>query len=435
MAVALEEILARFSIDDRATKNLKKMDRTVDKTTTGLEKAEKQTEDTQRAFKKLGRGTATRSHNVGGGGGGGGRGGGGTLSGIAGAMAGFGALIAIPLMAMKSVAQRFEQGISVKGEVRQVAADFSNAFGKKLRVSLDTVDTFFDNQDLRKAFTGLAETGIDPSLIERSSKNLSAFAKAQGFTSMGQAVQALTSGQVKYGRGLDETSIRQIQGLVPALQQGGEAANIAFREISQILERNQKPLQENAKQTERFTGKVQRQQNEIIRTNRDMAIEATKPGLTGQDPMEAYRSAKMVERGYNRIEQALGSGAGTAVRKATEFAEDKMDIKVPGRAAGGRVNTGSIYEINEGNRKREYFQPLAPGKVVTNNDLQNKMSAQEKSGNNKSSIIITVPITVNATGNNTARQTAQTMRREIRRTLDEMARNDFRQQSALPMRG
>ena len=484
MPVALEEVLATFTIKDQASKVYKKLkvqnaeakqgflavEKQVEKTDKslsgfGAKAAKKQKTEGRKKTEAAGKGIGGTIENIAGGGGleaG--------LSAIAGALPyGLGAVIMAPIIAMKMATTRFVQGVALQQELGKIANDFNQSFSEKARNALSSVDSFFESDDLKKAFSSLSETGIDPKTIEGSAKTLTEFAKSQGLQSLTEGINALQSGTIKYGRGLKESDIRQLQALAPALQEGGIAAESAFRVMTKILERNSATMGKAADATEKNIGGIQRVQNTITATEKSAATDILRTGEGVKEGLESYQAGKAVEKRVNRVIDYVGQKSGTAVGKLEKRFGGSDESPTGKRAGGGNVLKNRPVLVGENGPEK--FTPWTSGDVTNQsqnrkragggNVLKNRPVLVGENGpekftpwtsgdvtnqsQNRNGVGITSPTTVSNIqnfynsfyikiegGNGMA---ADNIQRAVKNALNDLSKTTFRQASGLPMRG
>lgn len=459
MAEALEIILAELSIDS-PEKEVKKIDKVLSKLKKNLKGTEKEAGKFSKTFGKLkspglqraGRGLQRVGRGA--------RRGAGALTGGFGGIPIIGGAIAAALGAMSATRGRFIAGVSLKKELITLSNDFRSAFGKRAKSVLALVKeegNFFREDDFRAGFTALRDAGIDPKSITKNISSITKFAKAQGFTTVTEAVQALTAGRVKAGRGLGVTQIKQIEALAPFTQDVA-SAGVAFERIVEILKSASPQLEKFAKKTTDATEGIVKQSNTV----RDMTETTTLLGRVTKDSAGKFKSLQPIfektERNARISNDATAkladatsgivSGFIALVPEAITRAKKLFDEagKVIKTVAGALGTTTSrlvervakLRGITVGEAKRQVeaktFKKLSPAEIQAvqfGNSIKEPPKPPSAPLQKKTTASININVNITAPSDDIGNSVAK----EIRKTLNLLARTTFRHNTGLILSG
>lgn len=428
MAEAFEIILAELAIKDLSTKDLKKIDKALSRTKKNIKSTEKSTGKLSKTFGRLkspglqraGRGVRRVGRGV--------RRGVGGLTGGFGGIPIIGGAIAAALAAMSATKARFVSGVSLKRELDELANDFRAAFGKQAKKVLSIVKkegNFFREDDFRAGFTALSDAGIDPESIQKNISNITQFAKAQGFTTVTEAVQALTAGRIKAGRGLGVTReeeaqrIIQLQALAPFLQNVA-SAEVAFQEINKILESAAPSLKKFAKATDINTKKIIGQSNVI----RDETEKTAKAGIKFEGIFkQTEANTRIINNATAQLASATAGTVSGLIRLVPKIVEGaKTAFEGIKKGAGflqkffpGAIDLEKLKKSLEPVKKTGKIQLIPKPRPVP----------QQRGASINIDINVTAP----------TEQIGSSVAKEIRKTLNLLARTTFRHNTGLILSG
>lgn len=452
----LEVDVARLTLDDDATGELKKVDKKLDRTNKKLEQTEKQTEDVGREVKKtgniftksfrriqdgakktgasirrlgdqtkkLGRGAgkagagATKSAAAAGSGGG--------LGGAFGSLPfGLGAGIALGFASVEKVRRDFVSGLGVKKELLGIANDFNSALkGERKSVLREFRKTgVFRTEDIQAAATSLADAGVSGEAIKKNADILSKFALSQGFTDISEAIGAVRGGTIKAGRGIDTADIVQFRE-ISSLLSSVETADIGFKLLTDILEKNRTQIEKNAKTTQKTLGNVTRQQNEQIKFEQDRAVKAAS---IDESLITASRDFVEIADDLSRV---VAEPAGKVLSGGVDLAR-RFGV-IDKRQLGGTVQKGRSFLVGE--RGPELFIPPQSGQVINNNKMEKAANASPGRSSMSKSVSINAPINITlpqGTAANTAQAFGREFEKEVSKVMNKFAATVLREESGL----
>jgi hypothetical protein len=461
-AAPLEVDVAQFKMEDLTSKDFKKLDKKLKNTIKKFIETEKQAKKTGKALSKLGTGFKKIS----------GMGGAGIAKGFKGVTGGIGglanaataipilgAMIAASLVAVQSVKQKFQEGVSLKKELLTFSTNFQASFKGQASDVLKSFkkDGFFRREDIEANLTALTDAGVSPEAVQKNIDILKSFAKSQGFTNIGQAVAALKGGQIKAGRGIETPDIIQFKE-ISSLLGNVATANSGFEFLIQILNKNSKSINKSAEENSKSLGKITKTQNMIIDTQQKLTLQGREAGK------DVFKAASKVTEIQNKAMVKMAAGGDFAVRTIASIIDasqggDKA-LKLPGggsslkaiikkldifgdfskpkkRAGGGSVSPNSSYTVGE--KGRELFTPDRSGRIINNNELNNSRSIVNKniadhSRSSKSTVdksVINNTNTFNIKINVAPGEAPKKLKQEITQILNRLASTTFRQQAGL----
>lgn len=347
----LQIAAAELVLKDLASKSAKKIEKSVDRTSKSLGKAEKLTKKTDKTLKKLSKSfdkvrqssvkagnAAQRSfqkirkservqrvgsrvrRGAGRGAGIAGRvAGGGGLGGAFGAVPLVGGILAGIFAALQVSKGRFVAAVTLKKELKKLREDFKTEFNISAKRVKALGKGFFRTRDIQAAFVNLTDAGINALDIEKAAPDLQRFAKSQGFASLQQGLEALTSGSIRAGKGLSTIDIKRIQALAPFTKDVA-TSQIAFQQIADILKSNSVTMGKFSKLTQKNLGSLQKTFNAIE------SIEETsiKRASTGKKAFIAFKTAIKLQRSGQDAAAKVASEAAPIVRVGIEKLESGL---------------------------------------------------------------------------------------------------------------
>ncbi len=495
MAKSLDISAAELSLKDKVTKNLKKIDKSLDKSNKRLLKTEKQGKQTEKqmtklskSFDKVGR-SSKKLQAAGFGRGGRGerfrqgaqrvgrgarRGGAGAARGIGAFTGGVGAIpivggvIAATLGAISTSRSNFIAKVSLQKELKKLANDYSTAFSKRAQDIIADVKgpSFFRGRDVQTALTGLQAGGVGGAQIAKNAQLLRTFGKAQGLTSLTEAMQNLSSGAIKAGRGLSVIDIKRLQVLGPMLKDVARAP-IAFEQITNILKSAN--LEEQAKRTEKSTlAAAQANANWVDNMRESAVVQAgsAKAFQTGQDAIigtnkaiDAFSNAtapavsKSIKgissfvdeltaprqsiRSTNPIEQFKNLGRAAQDFSKGRFKEGILGRKIPAKADGGPKKRGQLTLVGE--RGPELLDESISGNIVSTQRTKSLLGGgggggQMSQGGGSTTKNITFSPTINVNVNGGDVNLGESIGQQVRNELENMV-NSMRFETGMSLQG
>jgi hypothetical protein len=441
MPSALEMVFAEMTVKDLASPNLKKISDAAMKDAKALGEAEKAATKAQSAFSKISSffsgkdsiyatgGSAIMSINS-------------SAQGMAqaiGSGSGFhqaisqihlvGPYLAAAITAMHTTAQMYVAGVNQERTDQIIKGNYQRAFANSTKTNIEALqDGMFRAKDAMAAMTSLRDMGVSEKAITESGSTLARFAKSQGLGSAQEAVQALVSGNIKQGRGVEDPQIQVIKQAVTQMGKSGASADVIFRYVVGILNDQSKTMDMHAaafKATAgsaiRTVGKIQDAEEGLVkRGGRAQNAAAYWEGLgfrRAEQDLTTF-AGRNVGGAINATKNALMSeGAGKIGRGAATYGKMLIgDFKgayedLTGKATGGPVRRGQSYVVGE--RRPEVFTPSQTGTIIPN------MPSGGRGGN-------TYNINVYANEGD-----GHSIAQKVKETIENLARGEWRINSGL----
>lgn len=366
--MSLQAVLAEMTLKDLASPNLEKIRKAVLADVEAMKKGEKQANVFQKSLGKIKGFTAGIGKTMAGANAGAQN----ITAGVAGG-SGFnqavsqihivGPYLAAALTAMEGSAQNYVAGVRLQQVQTKAQTNFSMMFKKNVVQSTKLMtDTMFHLRDKQQALTALADQGVKEETIGKSADVIGAFTKSQGLSTLEEGVNALMSGNVKAGRGLNSVQIKLIQAYAPLLRDT-MTADIGMRGIARVLNKSEKQINTAGDEFEKGAGGMQKA---------TVAIQSMEEATTvlGTGSAEAFESAHTVKQMNNTLMNTLGGLAGTAVGKIEDLVVSRLgkgggakgSKKMKKRARGGEVSPSEEFLVGE--EGPEVFRPNTSGRIV-----------------------------------------------------------------------
>lgn len=419
MGKALQVVLAEYTVKDAASASLTNIYRKNEQVNKSLRQGEQQAKKTQKSLEAMSKGIKGIGDNVK-------RMGGGTMNGMGTAMnsggsglvakiPGIGGLFSAASSAVESAAQEFVAGISAGKNIKLLSNNFASAMG----IGLDK--SIYRARDRMAAYTKLGDIGVDKSLVGKNQAALEQFAKSQGHGSMDEAIQALASGNIKQGRGLDKSQIDLINAYKDLLG-NAHTASTGFELIAGVLKEAEKGTKKYADAMDRSgTSAMVRTEGNIqtgeenytadgaaLFSGRNYAAMMRSRNMDRQTRARTQRAARGINNAQNRVvgnitnlydnisQHGLVEGYRRANQQAAQETQEtggvgnyifgnEDEAPTPRRAEGGPVAAGQMYTVGE--HGRETFIPNSSGRIASAQSTKNMGGAKVTIHNH-----ITVPM-------------------------------------------
>lgn len=388
-----------MTVKDAASASLTNIYRKQEQVNKALKMGEQQANKTQKAFEKMSKGIKGIGDNVK-------KLGGGASGGLQSAMTsggsgmiqripGLGALFGAAQSAVESAAQEFVSGLSTSKNIALLSTNFAAGFGKGLNQSI------YRSRDRMAAYTKLTDVGVDADLIKNNQGTLEQFAKSQGHGSMEEAVNALASGNIKQGRGLTKSEIDLIKAyselignahtastgleLVAGVLKGAEKRTQQYSDaMGKVVEKKDKKGNKYLSATG-TAGLIQTEGN-VQTTEENYQMQAANMLAPSYGPMVGGRLADLKMRAkaaplaqkMSKIQTGATevlldtiddfSSGNTGGKQVPQILMEKAYQKITGKAEGGPVAAGQMYQVGE--HGRELFMPNANGRIISSQETK-----------------------------------------------------------------
>jgi hypothetical protein len=371
---ALQTVFSEMTVKDAASASMAKMDKAVDKTAKTLKKTEEQAKKTEKETGKLGSsfnkmqkaGEAAKAKAESAG-----KQASSGIGAFTGAFAGIpiiGGVIAAAMAATAASAGQYTEAISLKKELGELGNNFKAGFkkhGQEIMNKLRAGD-YFSEKDVQAAFSGMRDTGIKESTLASGTDQFEQFAKAQGYSSMSEAMAALQSGNIKHGRGVGDMDIKMLQQYATVAKGGGPEADIAMKGMIRILKRSAGAQESFRQATEDATAATNSQANMIERTEQQITLAGEGSGSAAYQKGAATRmNVNESIRTVADIADPLVGLVNAGMEKAGKIAKRLTPSKK--KAAGGDAHANEPIVVGEVGR--EVFTPKTAGKITPHHAL------------------------------------------------------------------
>ncbi len=480
MGKPLDIAAAELSLKENVVKTLKKVDKSMDKSAKKLVKNEKLTKKNARTNLKLaksqkeiakaqrklnevkaraqrqargriGRRAASGGRAVGRGAKRGVKAGTGALGAFTGGIGGIpivGGAIAAILGAIAATRTNFIAGVALQKSLIVESQNFKAAFSSKASQAIIAREksSLFRSRDTQQGLTSLRDRGIGTKALGGGQRTLARFAKSQGFASLTEGINALTSGAIKAGRGINTVDIKKIQAIAPLLNDVSTSAK-GFQLIVEILKKSK--IKKTADRFGKGIKRISRQSNLIA----DDTERTTKAGANAKGAETAFLVAGQAQRATNKavakIAKVSGKTVAKSIKTAGEFIEDPAKVakkglnnaidgvksffgfggdKKKGKALGGRISKEPTLV---GERGPELFTPGTSGSILPNHRLQR--SAERTAPSVKKMATVNMNPTFNLTING-SQDAPQEIASQVQQQLDQMV-NSMRFELGMALQG
>lgn len=394
--MAIATVLAEFKAKDNATGTLKKID-------SELKKAKKSTAESEKSLKQLEtqakktastwekfKGTIAKTKEkisktdkfsagvVTGGAGG-------FLTGIAGVF-GVGGLASAMIGAMQEMSAEFVSGAQILKEQKLSLANYNLALKNNAEALKNAfTKNRFIRRDLEVGLTALSDLGITSQTLKEYAKEIELFADAQGYESITEALQALTAGTIKAGRGIDAVQTELLKSYATLLQ-NQFTADQGMKLIGDLLRKNAINMKTTGNQFKSVAQNIVQLSNTIEQQEEDFAARAVT-----KETMQAYMSSFAAREQVRALKQVAGQGA--------TYAISKIQKVLPKRAQGGTVEKNKAYVVGE--HGTEIFIPKTSGEI-----LPTKKTYATKLNDNRENIVINMTNNIRITTSQPTTETA-----------------------------
>lgn len=361
----LEKASVKLAKTQKKTNNLQKK-------TNRLKKQETRLQRTASRTRSIGRGAARGARSFGRGAAGAGRGLrkggkkiGGALSSFTGGIGGIpivGGAIAAILGAISATQTNFVAGVRLQKALLVEGTNFKQAFKNAADRAIigERKSKLFRSRDTEAGLTSLRDKGVGAETVAGSQRTLARFTKSQGISTLSGGIAALTSGNIKAGRGLSTTDIKQIQELAPLLNDVSTAST-GFKLILDILKGSK--IEESAETFGKALVKISKTSNSIA----ESLEETTRQGASIKGGKDIFDANEKVRRKINTsialLAGATADGVSSTIDATAEF------IKDPAGAAGRAVTgaASAAWDWVTGSKKKKKKKKRARGGPIAAN--------------------------------------------------------------------